>query len=426
MAVVANRSFVHGLCVSDLAMGADRLKIADSAARQLLAYCQACDWAGYDPYDALNSAAFRLLPFLDSKVPRLALTQLLKRSPINVRRIALVPRTQNPKGLALFLTGLLKLSKVWTRSEDLVGRMKERLIALRSRGVPYWCWGYSFPWQTRASVVPAGVPNIVCTSFVANALLDVFEDRRDSQCLQMAASAAEYMLNELYWTEGAFVAGFGYPLPSQRLQVHNANLLASALLCRVHRHTGETRYLEAALRVTRCTVAKQRKDGSWPYGEAAAQGWIDNFHTGYNLCALRSIGEHAGTTEFDRPLRRGFEFYRTHFFREDGAARYFHDRTYPIDTHCVAQSIITLTALRDLHAGNVPLAHAVLDWTMDHLWDPRGFFYYRQLRFCTIRISYMRWSQAWMFLALATLLRDSRRAVRNTRAGAAPALAAAC
>jgi hypothetical protein len=41
---------------------------------------------------------------------------------------------------------------------------------------------------------------------------------------------------------------------------------------------------------------------------------------------------------------------------------------------------------------------------MKHMWDERGFFYYRVLRLCTIRTSYMRWSQAWMLLALSALL----------------------
>ena len=55
------------------------------------------------------------------------------------------------------------------------------------------------------------------------------------------------------------------------------------------------------------------------------------------------------------------------------------------------------------------------------MWDERGFFYYRVLRFGTIRTSYMRWSQAWMLLALATLLADERprRAITSSlRAGA--------
>jgi len=37
---------------------------------KLLAYCQANDWAGYDPYDAVNSRAFAALPFLNSRLPR--------------------------------------------------------------------------------------------------------------------------------------------------------------------------------------------------------------------------------------------------------------------------------------------------------------------------------------------------------------------
>jgi len=105
-------------------------------------------------------------------------------------------------------------------------------------------------------------------------------------------------------------------------------------------------------------------------------------------------------------LRDGLAFYRRHFFRPDGAPRYFHDRTYPIDTHCVAQSIITLVELQGREPDNRPLAASVFRWAMGNVWDRRGFFYYRRLRLCTIRTSYMRWSQAWMLLALATLIDD--------------------
>src|SRR5260370_40671011 len=142
---------------------------------KLLAHCQANDWAGYDPYDAVNSQVFAALPFLNSRLPRLVLTQALKRSPINIRRLLLIPRTQNPKAIALFLSAFLKLSTIGVaQAGDLVELMIERLIALRSQGVPYWCWGYSFPWQTRTIVVPRGVPNLVCTTFVGDALLDAY------------------------------------------------------------------------------------------------------------------------------------------------------------------------------------------------------------------------------------------------------------
>jgi uncharacterized protein YyaL (SSP411 family) len=306
------------------------------------------------------------------------------------------------------LSAFLKISETdLPDRDDLILLMTTRLQALRSPGTASWCWGYSFPWQTRREVVPAGTPNLVCTTFVANALLDAYEYTADSRCLTMAAAAADYILNELYWSDGKAVHSFSYPLPSLRVQVHNANFLASALLCRVSELTGDTRFVGPALGVTRCSVAKQTKDGSWDYGELASQRWIDNFHTGFNLGALRAIGQYLETAEFDDSVRRGFEFYLSNFFREDGAPKYFHDRTYPIDIHCVAQSILTLSEFKHLNRSSLPMADKVLRWALTNMWDERGFFYYRVLRAMTIRTSYMRWSQAWMLLALATFARES-------------------
>lgn len=384
-----------------------------SATESLLAYCRANDWAGHDPYDALNSKLFERVPFLNSRIPRLVLTQSLKRSPLDIRWLLAVPKTQNPKALSLFLTASLKLSRIgFNNCRPLVRIMIDRLAALRSRGISYWCWGYSFPWQTRTIVVPTATPNLVCTTFVANSLLDAFEEHQRQECLDMAVSAGEYILNELYWKDGTS-SGFSYPLPSNRGSVHNANLLGSALLCRLYGYTGDEKFLHPALEVARYSAGRQSRDGSWAYSEAPTHAWIDNFHTGYNLLALRSICQYLNIDEFESHVRRGFEFYRAHFFRDDGATRYFHNRTYPIDIHCTAQSIITLAQLRDLDAYNIELAGSVLRWAMDHMWDNRGFFYYRVLRSCTIKTSYMRWSQAWMLLALAEFLSTLRSNTDN-------------
>jgi hypothetical protein len=163
------------------------------------------------------------------------------------------------------------------------------------------------------------------------------------------------------------------------------------------------------LKVALYSAAKQHDDGSWDYGELLTQQWIDNFHTGYNLCALRTIGQYAETSEFEVHIRRGFEFYRKHFFREDSAPKYFNDHTYPIDIHSVAQSIITLIALRDLGEDSARLAFSVFRWAMAHMWDEQGHFYYQVLPFYTVSIPYMRWSQAWMLLALSTLIGEIER-----------------
>src|SRR5260370_37306897 len=105
---------------------------------------------------------------------------------MNIRGVLFVARTHKPKGIALFLSAFLNLSRIGAaKAGDLFQMMIERLIALRSQGIPYWCWGYSFTWQTRTIVVPRGVPNLVCTTFVGNALLDAYEQRLDPRCLDL-------------------------------------------------------------------------------------------------------------------------------------------------------------------------------------------------------------------------------------------------
>ena len=335
------------------------------------------------------------------------LTQALKRAPFNVRPLLAVPKTQNPKGLALFLCSFLKLSKLGllpSDDGDPIKTMADKIAALRSPGTRYWSWGYSFPWQTRTMVVPRGTPNLVCTTFVASALLDAYNACGEARYLEMATSAADYILDELLFTEGDSVVSLNYPLPTSRSKIHNANFLGAALLCRVAKLTGRDKYVEPALKVARYSAGRQAEDGSWVYGELPKQNWIDNFHTGYNLSGLRMICRDARTKEFEPHIRLGFEYYRKHFFREDGAARYFHNNTYPIDVHAVSQSILTPIEFADLHPDSAKLAWSVFGWAMDNMWDDRGYFYYRVLRFLKIKTSYMRWSQAWMLLALTTLL----------------------
>jgi hypothetical protein len=381
------------------------LRLEDTILK-LETYCRSRQWAGFDPYDALNSELFVRTPLAKSRIARLAFTQFLKRSPVNLRPLLRIQPQQSPKAIALFLMFYVKRARGGDEAARAVAsHLATRLLELRSLGTSYWCWGYGFPWQTRDRLVPRFGPNLVCVTFAANALLDAYEIGLGDDCLSAAVSAGEYIVKELHWSDGRR-AGFAYPLPDMRVPVHNANFLGAALLCRLARLTGEKAAMDAALGVARYSAESQRQDGSWPYGIASTQRWVDNFHTGYNLCALRSIGNDLGTDEFESVLRKGFAFYRDHFFTARGAPRYFHNRTYPIDIHCVAQSIITLLAFRPFDPQADVCAQSVLAWALAHMWDEGGFFYYRVLRGLTIRTSYMRWSQAWMLCALAALAEE--------------------
>src|SRR5687767_6987612 len=97
---------------------------ARAALDKLLAYCESKQWAGYDPYDALNSQALAAVPLLNSRIPRIVLTQALKRAPFNIRPLMLIRKTRNAKAIALFLSSFVKLSRIGLEgSADRIDRM---------------------------------------------------------------------------------------------------------------------------------------------------------------------------------------------------------------------------------------------------------------------------------------------------------------
>ncbi|HKP48091.1 MAG TPA: hypothetical protein VJT50_15930, partial [Pyrinomonadaceae bacterium] len=79
----------------------------ERAFNDLFEWSRARNFAGHDPFDALNSSLFQATPFTKSRTARLLWTQLLKRSPVNLRRLTGVPAEQNPKGIALFALAAL-------------------------------------------------------------------------------------------------------------------------------------------------------------------------------------------------------------------------------------------------------------------------------------------------------------------------------
>ena len=76
----------------------------------LLRYIEAENYEGYDPYDGLNSKILNLVP-ISSKYFKIAWIQFFKLFPINLRKIFLIPKGVNPKGLGLILSSYVNLYK---------------------------------------------------------------------------------------------------------------------------------------------------------------------------------------------------------------------------------------------------------------------------------------------------------------------------
>jgi uncharacterized protein YyaL (SSP411 family) len=377
------------------------------------------DHRGWDPYDALNSSFLQFI-ILDQKWLRIAVTQLLKRSPVNLRLLLGVPKSQSPKALGLIASAYLNRAR---RSQKTVYLQKargllDRLIA-HSAGFSGHSWGHHFNWQSSIFYIPKGIPTVVNTSFIAQAFLDAYDITREKNYLYVARDACDFVLNDLNRTPaGALAKGiaqraegtgsfcFSYT-PVDETCVHNANMLAAELLARVYSYTKEDILRDTARHAASFTLQHQNEDGSWYYGSGARQRYIDSFHTGFVLVSLYRVLQNIKDPrdkKLTTALYKGYQFYRDTFFETSGAPRYFHDRSLPRDLHCTAQGIITFLTLKQYDRMSERYAKILADWAIENMWDDRhGYFYFQKHKLYTNKIPYLRWPNAWMYFALAML-----------------------
>lgn len=370
---------------------------------ELFSWCREHDFAGHDPFDALNSRVFQSTPLAQSRNARFLWTQLVKRSPSDLRSLARVPAERNAKGIALFaLAQIANYRRVKTEAaREQVHSFLSGLLSMKLDGYSGACWGYNFDWQSRNFFAPRDTPTIVPTAFAARALIEAGQDLEDCQDLQdVARSVCDFILKDLPRSvDNERELCFSYA-PGSDTKIFNASLLAAEVLASVG-------LFEPAQRATRFVVNNQQPDGSWFYGTDSKQSWIDNFHTAYVLFSLKRIIDVSPFgSEFQPALKRGYEYWKNNFFLAEGWPKYYHDDPYPADAHAAASAVVTFLECAELDKNASSLARNVASWTIQNLRDNRGFFYYQRRRFYTVRKPYMRWTQAWMLYALARLLEE--------------------
>lgn len=359
-------------------------------------------FAGHDPFDGLNSQLFEKFPFLKQGLFGLAWTQLFKRSAVNLRTICNVPARRNPKGVALFILGLLEDFRRTNEQHYLEQALELGDWLIRQqcdkKAWQYSCWGYHFDWNARAFFVEKGKPNIITTIYVAQSLYRLWQATGNNKYLEPAADAANFIVNKLYIAEDG-CHYFAY-IPGEKAFVHNASLWGAAWVSNIAKITEDKEYAELALKVARQSVRDQRNDGAWVYGALPHHQFVDGFHTGYNLEALHIIRSSLATNEFDAAIHKGLEYYKKSLLEKDGTAKYYNNNKYPLDMHSVAQAVLTLLKLGDKE--DLSLAGRVIKRSVETMYMPeKQRFAYQKHKFFTNKINYIRWTQAWVYYSLA-------------------------
>ena len=400
-------------------MEASKLKSKiESSFLKLKSYCEAENFAGWDPYDGLNSKFFNALPFKHWDLARLAWIQVFKRSPINLRKLLLVPKEHNAKGIALFLSGYcniydlaLKGKTDFGTKEDILSKINELanlLNELKNTNFSGACWGYNFPWQARRLFLfPKDTPTVVATTFCVEALFKAYDITKNEDYKTLALSAANFVINDLNRTQHHSGFLFSYSPYKGNNTVYNASLLGAKTLSLCYKYSREEIYRQTALKAVKGACDGQEKDGSWVYGLLPVQSWKDSFHTGHNLDAIRLYQECTGDNQFKENIKKGFDYYIQNFFENEGIPKYYNNKMYPIDIHCPGQLLVTLSKLNKFRSNKI-LANNVLNWSLENMQSPKGFFYYQLKKLISSKISYMRWSNAFMFNAMSYYLKENQ------------------
>lgn len=371
---------------------------------RLSSWLEANDYRGYDTFDGLSAKYVRPLT-LESRFLRTVLQQGVRRFPINLRPWLGIPRAHSSKGMGFLARGFIRLHRAtgdpqWERKAEYA---LQWLIDHQSPGYSGACWGNHFDYQSRTFYLPKGTPTIVWTSLIGHAFLDAFEHFGEERYLKIAASACEHITRDLQTQSDGEGSCISY-IPGQNVQVHNANTLGASLLARTWLHTGteSLRHLSAA--AMQYTAQYQHPDGSWYYGENENLHWVDNFHTAYVLDCFQHYAVSTGDTAFDRHRTRGYQYWKSTFFLDDGTPKYYHNRTLPIDIQCSSQAIDTLVFFSRNDPESLALATRIALWTIANMQDESGYFYYRRYsRRVVNKTATLHWGQATMLCALAGL-----------------------
>jgi hypothetical protein len=368
------------------------------AIRALRTWIESRHYAGYDPYDVLNS------PYLSGAwarqtLPSLLLIQSGKRfGGLRFRQLLKIPPGLNPKALGLCLSAYCDLAQIGYDVSAEAAWLKTELIRLRSPHEPEYCWGYDWDYVSlRGTRMPAFTPNSIASYFCATAMIATSE-------LEIAESVARFMTTRLHRSfESADQLCFSYT-PNDETLIYNSNALTGAFLARAGRLSGNEMYLSLARKAMFFLQKAQMPTGAWYYGGLRRQRWIDSFHSSYNVCALLDYQTITGDSSFEEAMLLGHQYYQSSLFTEEGAPKYFHNRTFPIDIHACSQAILHFVAFSSIDSTALERAWKTCRWTMRNMSAADGSFYYQRHRLWTNRTPYMRWGQAWMLRALAKLM----------------------
>ncbi|NJE11146.1 hypothetical protein [Thermococcus sp. MAR1] len=371
-------------------------------------------YRGWDPYDGLSGNISQR--FAHKKLLNIALIQVNLYSPLNLRPLFGIRSGRSNKALALFSRAYLYLYSM-TGLEEFKIEAKGLLKQLENQNLSknkdkFSCASYYFPYIAPKHYLSASLPDIICVTETIKSAITAYEVLGKKHYLNFAIKGLNFLIGDLL-EESNGIAYFKYTPEEQGKVVFNVSALALESTARLLKYTLNDELIEIGENIMKLLLEHQREDGAWPYSRYFGSNlyyWQIDYHQGFILDGLIEFLPYLEDDSLKRDcvkaILKGAEFYMRKQFTPEGVSYYRYPVKYPIDIHNQAQGIITFLKLYRVfyESKYLNFAERIAEWTIRNMQDPSGYFYAHRWPGFVNKIPYMRWAQAWMMLALATLV----------------------
>lgn len=384
-------------------------------------------WAGWDPYDIKGKSwviklAYDAKTSFFNKYLLELIYEIFYYFPCSSRKVMHIQPGINAKAMGLFASGYLDLFKL-TGENNFLEKTRyciEWLLKNASNYKNGIGWGYPFDWQSN-DLVPKGTPNGIVSTVAGKAMLDYYEFSGDEKYLKICTDICRFLVSLPTDIINDNQLCFAYT-PLFLNHIHNLNLFIAEYLIRVSKLINKPEWEYMAMKAINYTISDQNDDGSFDYNGPPEKhmNFIDHYHTGFILRMLHSIWIQTKNENVHSALNLCYDHYTSNFFHDKFIPKLKPDKIYRIDIHSCSESIFCLSELSKTFPDSIIKAGKILDWTINNLQDPEGYFYYGFIRsritgiVFKSKIPYIRWGQAWMLRAMSKYLICSEQ--NNTHA----------
>lgn len=375
-------------------------------------------YAGFDKYSLRDTALSRRI-FEGGGFFRRILHRpynfVLNYFPGILLKVTNPPKLIHAKAMGLFADAYLDRYRATgdDRYKELAHDCMEWLLKNTAPGYPLYCWGVPFDWKTKGRSIPANTPIASVSSICLDSFWRWENYLHDHMYRDMPVKVCSSLLKSLYrhMHLPEDMACYGYTA-GDRFRVINGNLFIAEKLLLVGKHFDREDELNEGKRIVRYCLSNTNADGTFPYQghELGVVGKaVDAYHNGFILRSLFRIHRMCPSEEIEEVLRCGLDAYLKNFLGPNGET-WVQPEKRIIDIHGCAETILCLGRLMTIFPDCREQWERSIRWTIEHMQNrATGHFFYRRINISsfahwTVDVPYIRWSDAWMYKALAESL----------------------